>query len=192
MLHPFAQADRLAVACNLTLFIGHLSATGRRRSCPPRFARTSREWKRMVTAQDQLRALLREDIAPRLRRAGLTGTERTFRVSSREFFAQIGIQSSTSSTAGRVKFTANIQVIGKAAWNAARSEMEWLPARPSPNVIYPVSSWQERVGTLMSGSDRWWWLDANGQGRGKVVAELGDALVFRAVPAIHSQMKSNA
>ena len=146
----------------------------------------------MVTAQDQLRALLREDIAPRLRQAGLTGTERTFKVSSHEFFAQIGIQSSTSSTAERVKFTANVQVISKAAWDAARVEMKWLPARPSPNVTYPVSgSWQERIGTLISGSDQWWWLDASGQRRGEVVAELGDALVFRAVPAIHSNMKSN-
>jgi hypothetical protein len=92
-----------------------------------------------------------------------------------------------------VKFTANLQVISKAAWDAARAEKKWLPARPSPNVMYPVSrSWQERIGTLMSESDRWWWLDANGEGRREAVAELGDALMFRAVPAIHSHMKSNA
>ncbi|MBA8816563.1 hypothetical protein FHX48_001636 [Microbacterium halimionae] len=51
-----------------------------------------------MTAQDQLRALLRDDIALRLRAAGLIGTEGRFSIPSNDFYAQIGIQSSAAST----------------------------------------------------------------------------------------------
>ena len=139
-----------------------------------------------MTAQDQLRALLREDIAPRLRAAGFTGTERRFSLLSDEYFAQIGIQSSVASTCDDVKFTATLQVISKSQWmNSERR----LPMRPSPNVGYGLElGWDARIGSLMGVGDRWWWLDARGSQRGAVARELGDALLSVGLTALRERM----
>lgn len=142
-----------------------------------------------ATAQEQLKALLREDLARRLRAEGLTGTERKFAVPSRGFFAQLGIQSSVSSTSEYVKFTVNAQVIRKADWEAARQDRAWLPAKPSPNVGYPVAgSWQERVGLLMGPNDRWWGMDASGANRGEIASEVLHAVINFALPAIRERI----
>lgn len=143
----------------------------------------------MVTAQEQLKALLREDLAPQLRAEELTGTERKFAVPSRWYFAQLGIQSSVSSTSEYVKFTVNAQVIRKADWEAARQGRAWLPARPSPNVGYPVpGSWDERVGLLMGTNDRWWGLDASGADRGAIASEVIHAVIDFALPAMRERI----
>ncbi|SFR82945.1 protein of unknown function [Agromyces sp. CF514] len=143
----------------------------------------------MATAQEQLKALLREDLAPRLRAAGLTGIERTFAVPSREFFAQLGIQSSVSSTSEYVKFTMNAQVIRKADWEATRQDRVGLPARPSPNVGYPLErSWWERVGLLMGTTDRWWTLDAGGANRSEIASDVIHAAIDFALPAIRERI----
>ncbi|ANJ27358.1 DUF4304 domain-containing protein [Agromyces aureus] len=143
----------------------------------------------MATAQEQLKALLREELAPRLRAEGLTGTERSFTVPSREFFAQLGIQSSVSSTSEIVKFTVNAQVIRKASWEAARQDRARLPAKPSPNARYSVEgSWDERVGLLMGTTDRWWTLGANGANRGEIASDVIHAVIDFALPSIRERM----
>ena len=71
----------------------------------------------MVTAQEQLRSMLRDDVAPILRTAGFQGTERKFVFPDADWFAQVGVQTSTASTSSLSRFTINAQVIPKAFWN---------------------------------------------------------------------------
>ncbi|WP_270365538.1 DUF4304 domain-containing protein [Microbacterium algeriense] len=145
----------------------------------------------MATAQDQVRSLLRDDIAPILRAAGFRGTERSFAIPDPDWFAQIGVQTSTASTSALAKLTINVQVIPKAAWNAGRAERQY-PARPSPNTHYGRVGefWQVRAGELVDGSDRWWELDDRGTGRRQLAVELTDLIVDVVLPAMMSHMTS--
>ncbi|GAB3601123.1 hypothetical protein GCM10027408_32150 [Microbacterium tumbae] len=109
---------------------------------------------------------------------------------SPRFFAQVGVQSSTSSTREIVKFTVNLQVIAKAKWSAAREEHGWLPAKPSPNVMYAagIHDWSSRIGTLIDGRDKWWTLDADGAGRDEVAREVVNAIVNHGLLAMRARM----
>jgi len=145
----------------------------------------------VITAQEQLRALLREDVAPALRALGLTGTERTFRLPSRTHFAQIGIQSSTSSLWDLVRFTANVSVIDRDSWDAAKRTEAWLPKQPSPNGRYSVrglAQWKQRAPKLASGSDDWWEIGHHGHERERVAASVIDILTRYALPAIRERL----
>jgi len=146
-----------------------------------------------VNAQDQLKQALREDLAPQLRELGFRGTERKFSLPSERYFAQIGIQSSDSSTRELVKFTVNLSVIDKAAWARARDERSYLPVKPSLNVSYlpwrDESEWHERIGRLLDGEDKWWLLDSEGAWREEVVLEVFNAIAYYGLPAMKTRME---
>lgn len=139
----------------------------------------------MVTAQEQLRSMLREDVAPILRAAEFRGTERTFVFPDADWFAQVGIQTSTASTSSRSRLTINAQVIPKAFWNQVRAERHY-PAKPSPNVGYGRRGefWEVRAGQLIDGQDRWWSLDASGRGHRELAVEIADLIVDVVLPAM--------
>ncbi|WP_136056473.1 DUF4304 domain-containing protein [Microbacterium sp. K24] len=145
----------------------------------------------MTTAQDQVRCLLREDIAPILRAAGFRGTERSFAIPDPDWFAQIGFQTSTASTSTLSKLTINVQVIPKAVWNAERVERQY-PAKPSPNTHYGRAGqfWQVRAGQLIDGDHHWWELDNRGTRRRQLAVELTDLIVDVVLPAMMSRMTS--
>ena len=143
----------------------------------------------MTTAQDQVRSLLREDVAPILRAAGFRGTERSFAIPSPDWFAQIGVQTSAVSTSMLSKLTLNAQVIPKAFWKEVRVERQY-PAKPSPNTHYGRGGefWQVRVGELVDGNDRWWELDDRGTRRRQLAVELTDLIIDVVLPAMMSRM----
>lgn len=133
--------------------------------------------------------MLREDVAPVLRAAGLRGTERKFVVPDSDWFAQIGVQTSTASTSELSKLTLNVQLIPKARWNELREERQF-PATPSPNTLYGRVGefWQVRAGELIDGQDRWWTLDERGRSRRALAVELSDLILDIIVPAVLSRM----
>ena len=145
----------------------------------------------MTTAQEQVRSLLREDVAPILRAAGFRGTERSFVIPSPDWFAQIGVQTSTASTSTLSKLTINVQVISKALWNEVRDERHY-PAKPSPNSSYGRIGefWQVRAGELVDGNDRWWELDHRGTGRRLLAVELTDLIIDVVLPEMKSRMSA--
>lgn len=166
-------------------FMGYVTLRLRERA-----AGTSGRGMETMTAQDHLKALLREEVAPRLREHGLRGTERIFTLASARFFAQMGFQSSTSSTRDLAKFTVNLQVIERAEWASARRQYAWLPPKPNPNSMYaaPVGGWGERIGTLVNAHDTWWALDAQGTGRDQVANEVVHAISNYGLPAMRARM----
>ncbi len=124
-----------------------------------------------------------------MRAHGLRGTERVFTLPSPTHFALVGIQSSTSSTSELVMFTVNLMVVGKADWMATRTELDWLPVKPSANAGYPVASqWVERIGILVDGRDHWWSLDARGTMRDHVSREVVAAITNHGLPAMRTRM----
>ena len=136
------------------------------------------------TAQDVFKRLLRDAVAPELRRQGLKGSGSAYVLPDAVFWAQVGFQKSTSSNSDVVKFTINLKVtdkewwdeqrrdhsplkdtpppgVDRTSWDAQRLERSVYPARPSANTF--GEGRVERIGRLIPGIEahHWWSLSAD-------------------------------
>lgn len=73
-------------------------------------------------------------IALCLRAIGFKGSGQNFRLPSDDHWAMLGSQKSTSSDATHVRFTANVLVVSRVAWDAARAEQQV----PDPPLVLPA------------------------------------------------------
>jgi hypothetical protein len=111
------------------------------------------------------RTFLRERIAPALRLLGLRGSGNVFLLPHEGCWALVGFQASEHwARAGIVKFTINLTVANKAAWDVMRTQKLWYPARPPANSSSGMSPAEDiRIGSLIPVSatmhDRWWTID---------------------------------
>ena len=131
------------------------------------------------TADDVFKRLLRDVVAPALRRQGLKGSGSTFVFPDAACWAQVGFQKSTSSNGDLVEFTINLKVTEKKWWDEQRREHSPLKDTPPPGVdrtswdaqrlqrtAYPTrpsvniagDGRVERIGQLLPGteSNHWW------------------------------------
>jgi len=143
----------------------------------------------MPKAQETYNDLLKTLIAPSLRAIGFKGSGQNYRLPSDDHRAMLGFQKSTSSDASHVRFTANVLVVSRSAWDAARAESPHLPERPTATTYWGTYVWQKRIGALLSGGeDMWWDVEA-----GANEAELPHAIVWAVrdyvLPAMRRQMK---
>jgi hypothetical protein len=140
----------------------------------------------MTSAQDEFRVLLRDLVSPAMRSAGLKGSAGNYQLPSPAYFALVGFQRSTWSTASAVKFTVNLKAVSREAWKLARADKTWLPESPRANSGYPVAEWWVRIGRVMpGGQDHWWWLRP-GQPLEVLAVDVIGALKDYGLPALRS------
>lgn len=142
----------------------------------------------MATAQDTYAEMLKTLVAPGLRAIGFKGSSQNYRLPSDDYWAMLGFQKSTSSDATQVRFTANVLVVPRSAWDAVRTEQPHLPERPTATTYWGTYVWQKRIGELLPGGEEMWWeIEA-----GADAAELADAIVWAVrdyvVPAMRRQI----
>jgi hypothetical protein len=133
--------------------------------------------------------MLKTSVAPGLRSLGFKGSGQNYRLPADDHWAMLGFQKSTSSDARHVRFTANVLVVSRSAWDAARSQSPHLPERPTASTYWGTFVWQKRVGALLpGGEDLWWEVEA-----GTDPAELADAILWAVqdyvLPAMRRRMK---
>ncbi|GAA0912957.1 DUF4304 domain-containing protein [Streptomyces thermoalcalitolerans] len=125
----------------------------------------------MVTAAAVHAYAMRTRTAPHLRALGFKGSGQRYALPHEKAWAQLGFQKSRGNTARSMRFTVNLSVIGKEAWERAHAEASWLPERPNPNVRYGARGETVRIGLLLpSRSDVWWGFEA-GEGPVEELAE---------------------
>jgi uncharacterized protein DUF4304 len=90
----------------------------------------------MPTAQEAYKEMLKTAIAPGLRSSGFKGSGQNYRLPSDHYWAMLGFQKSTSSDAGRVRFTVNVLVVSRSKWDAVRAESPHLPERPTATTFW--------------------------------------------------------
>ena len=116
----------------------------------------------LTTAQATYAAMLRDQVAPRLRELGLRGSGGSYLLPNDRWWALIGFQRDRHSDAAQVRFTVDVARADKAVWEAARVEHPWLPPRPTANTHYPVGE-VIRIGQLLPARvDTWWAVPAGG------------------------------
>jgi len=155
------------------------------------------------SAQNAFKRLLRDVVAPELRRQGLKGSGSVYVLPDAASWAQVGFQKSTSSTSDVVKFTINLKVtekeywdeqrrdhspmkdtpppgVDRTTWDANRLERSAYPARPAANTF--GDGQVERIGRLIPGieADHWWSLTVDDAER--VVDDARRALLTYGLP----------
>jgi hypothetical protein len=141
----------------------------------------------MGEAQERLGRLLKAVWGPALRELGLTGSGKVWTVSDEQDWAMLGFQTSRASTDDEAKFTINLMVVGKAAWDEARSRHSHYSAKPSPNTI-ALHRYVQRAGQLTHGHDHWWRLAGDGSNERQIGEEVLSALREVIVPTLKSEM----
>ena len=135
--------------------------------------------------------MLRDEIAPALRAAGMQRAGTTYSMPSASHWALLGFQRSTGNTAHRMKFTVNCKVVRRDAWDVAYAHKPYIGRQPKPNRFGGVG-WQSRIGQLLpSGQDTWWWLEANGESR-TVADQVIAAITQTALPAMFAEIAETA
>ena len=143
----------------------------------------------METVQEIFKALLKEDIAPRLRGQGLKGSGQNFSVPSDSHWVLIGFQKSIFSDSRELKFTINLYVVNKQEWEDVRSERSYYPAKPTPTTRWGIG-WSRRIGSLLpERCDHWWSLNSTSNLE-DISNEVIEFIVKYALPAIHEQLQS--
>ncbi len=134
--------------------------------------------------------MLRDEIAPELRKRGFQGSGTAYVLPDDDDWLQVGFQSSKWNSSDQAAFTVHVSVVGKDTWS--RFASGWgMKGRPNPNAAYPVgSAW--RLPPLVFGADRWWQvLDTPGQSAG-VAAEVLDAIDRVGLPCLRTRGASVA
>jgi hypothetical protein len=114
---------------------------------------------RILTAQHIYAAMLRAEIAPRVRALGFKGSGPAFVLPDEDWWLIVAFQKDRYSRADCVRFTVNLTVANKQAWAADRAYEPSLPIRPSGNTQYsPDTARVIRLGNLLPPrrEDRWW------------------------------------
>ncbi len=132
-----------------------------------------------ANAQEAFTLLLSNWISQGLRRLDFRGSGNRFSLRCDVCWISLGFQKSKFSSKAQVKFTINLQVTNKAAWERARSlsggltafspslPMPSLPPRPSPGTVYVMHTDTDmpfapsvniRIGHLLPEGtrDHWW------------------------------------
>ena len=144
-----------------------------------------------VTAQERFDEMMKGLVAPALRAHGFTGSGRSYRIPSQEWWALLGFQKSRYNDARAMQFTINVSVTPKKAWADARIGQEhWMPERPSPNTRYAAPWWGARIGLLLPQREDKWWILSPESESAKVAAEVVNAIRDVALPAMLERMKA--
>jgi uncharacterized protein DUF4304 len=142
----------------------------------------------MVTAQETYREMMKTQVAPALRGLGFKGSCQNYELPSPGHWAMLGFQKSAWSDASALRFTVNVLVVSRLAWESARSERSYVPTRPTANRLWGDFAWQKRIGALLpGGQDRWWEVEADDT-TDDLAAEVVSAVEDFALPAMREQI----
>jgi hypothetical protein len=99
--------------------------------------------------------MLRDEIAPALRRMGFKGSGTSYELPDDTDWLQLGFQSSKWNSSEEVMFTVNLAIASKAAWARLAADRGYK-GKPNPNASYSYDTAVWRLGPLAFGHDRWW------------------------------------
>ena len=135
----------------------------------------------MVTAQDRFSDLLREEVAPALRRLGLKGSGRNHVLPDPDYFLPIAFQGDRYNTADSVSFTVNLAAINRREWE--EGWQPWWGKAPTATVQAPVGRYM-RLGHLMPQQRDVWWALTGDTDASQLAAEIVAAIREHGLPAL--------
>lgn len=143
-----------------------------------------------MSEPDRFRTMLRDGLAPRLRRHGFRGSGQRYVMPDEREWRIVAVQRSRRNDATTVAFTVNLFVAGKEEWTRFRVDHGWLRAEPSGTAIEPVGRWLRLGHLLPRDRDRWWTLSASVD-PAKLAVEVGDAIVTVGIGWLRGEIKGS-
>jgi hypothetical protein len=135
----------------------------------------------LPTAQQAFASMAKNEIAPRLRELGLTGSGQMFRLPSETHVLSLDFQRSAGNDILEVRFTINLSA----------ELMDRAPsANQGPRSPRRVYSHHERLGFLSRGRDQWWAVPADGPTLGIADEVIHDVREF-GIPWLQEQTAGN-
>lgn len=108
--------------------------------------------------------MIRDELEPRLRALGFTGSQGTYDLAVPGHFARLGIYEYWGNTSFRFQFTVDVLTVSHTDWQTFRATRlaaggdDW-GEQPQIGVHYgPGGPWSERLATLMGNPDPWWFI----------------------------------
>jgi hypothetical protein len=142
----------------------------------------------VATAPELYKDMLRSQVAPALRDRGFKGSGANYSLPSDTHWALIGFQGRSDNSSERVRFTVNLKVVAKAAWQSTFEQKPYIGAKPTANIGSAGDEWWERIGLLMpEHNDRWWELIRD-RPTDRVAAEVLAAIDAYGLPAMRERM----
>lgn len=142
-------------------------------------------------ATETFKDALKQHWGPALRDLDFKGSGRVYVFPDERDWVMLGFQSSTASSAQGIKFTINLMVVGKEAWEEARQRAPYLSTKPSPNTLGGPHRYVQRVGFLTHGRDHWWWLYPAEDPK-PLIDEITNVLREIAVPKLLQEMNDQS
>jgi hypothetical protein len=134
--------------------------------------------------------MLRDRIAPALRDRGFKGSGANYSMPSDAHWALLGFQGRTANSSERVRFTVNLKVVTKTAWQAMFEVKPHIGAKPTANIGVGGDEWWERIGLLMpERKDRWWEI-RQGRPTDQVASDVLAAIDAYGIPAMWERMRA--
>jgi hypothetical protein len=141
-----------------------------------------------VAAQDLYDQLVKQSLSPALRGLGFTGSGGRYSLRNEDCWALVGLQKSAYSDGHEVRFTVNLLVANKQAWDALRAEKTYLPRRPAPGTRYGYEVAQSRIGDLLPDRADAWWRIYNGVDINSVAQDVIASVERFGVPWLREQL----
>jgi hypothetical protein len=133
----------------------------------------------MAKVQDEFSRMLRDEIAPALRRLGFKGSGRNYTLPDPDFYLLLGFQGGRYNTADEVTFTVNLAVINKQEWEDGWEC--WWSKVPTATANHPVGQYM-RLGHLMPQKQDYWWEMTAGTSTPELVEEVVNAIHRYGIP----------
>lgn len=108
-------------------------------------------------AQELYAALIKDHISPALRSLGLVGSGGRYSLPSETHWSRIGFQKSAYSDRQEIRFTVNLLVVSRNAWDEFRLQNPHIGKEPSATIWYGSPVATTRLGTLMPDQEDQWW-----------------------------------
>ena len=121
----------------------------------------------------------------------MTGSGASFALPDPHTWRLLGIQKASGNTADRVRFTINLAIIPKDAWQQARQSAPRWPDKPNPNTNY--APWRtRRIGLLMPGGKDHWWEITPRTDPERIAVSVLNAITDYALPALTEDTATNS
>jgi hypothetical protein len=111
-----------------------------------------------VDVKDVFKQMMRDEVAPELRRLGFTGSGVNYTLPHPELYLLLHFQAEDADEPGSLMVTINISMMNKVEYEEGRQS--FFPRRPTAASLFPLGR-QFRIGALMGHVDKWWEISAD-------------------------------
>jgi hypothetical protein len=143
------------------------------------------------TAQETYREMVKAELAPGLRALGFNGSRRKYQLPDPDHWALLGLQASQWSDSGELRFTVNLLVVSRRAWERESAQRPYLGAKPTANTHPGGFAWWVRIGRLMPENLDKWWIVRAGAKTERLAREVLETIEIYGLPAMHAQMRGS-